>query len=111
MYVCVCITVCTDSLLFIVSTIRFAYCGRLVGHNGGLCALACKDGTMVTGSRDRLIKVSMCLMIYHVNNHNNYVAMVFSFSSMTLALLLWIPVLPYPRSAVSMYTHVHVRCI
>ena len=36
---------------------RFAYCGRLVGHNGAVCALSSSDGTMVTGSRDRLIKV------------------------------------------------------
>ena len=42
--------------------IRFAFCGRLAGHNGGVCALASTDDTMVTGSRDRLIKVRNSVM-------------------------------------------------
>ena len=47
--------------------------GRFVGHNGAVCALDMKGHVMITGSRDRLIKVSnyiviqtdviMCLML------------------------------------------------
>jgi len=33
------------------------HCGRLVGHNGAVCALTMKGNLMVTGSRDRFIKL------------------------------------------------------
>ncbi len=32
-------------------------CGKLVGHNGAVCAMAVSNGLVVTGSRDRLIKL------------------------------------------------------
>ena len=28
--------------------VRFAYCGRLIGHNGGVCALSSNDGTIAS---------------------------------------------------------------
>ena len=31
--------------------------GRLVGHNGAVCALATNSELVMTGSRDRLIKL------------------------------------------------------
>ena len=42
---------------FLFRRARFMHCGRLVGHNGAVCALTMKGGLMATGSRDRLIKV------------------------------------------------------
>ncbi len=36
---------------------RFMFCGRLVGHNGAVCALSLSNGIMATGARDRLIKL------------------------------------------------------
>ena len=36
--------------------------GRLVGHNGAVCALTMKGSLMITGSRDRLIKVHITLL-------------------------------------------------
>jgi len=33
------------------------WCGKLVGHNGAVCALTLSNGQVVTGSRDRLIKL------------------------------------------------------
>ena len=36
---------------------RFTSQGRLVGHNGAVCALATNQELLMTGSRDRLIKI------------------------------------------------------
>ncbi|XP_064385434.1 kinesin-like protein KIF21A [Halichondria panicea] len=36
---------------------KFMFCGRLVGHNGAVCALSLSNGIMATGARDRLIKL------------------------------------------------------
>ena len=36
---------------------RFSNVGRLVGHNGAVCALATNQEQVMTGSRDRLIKL------------------------------------------------------
>ncbi len=33
------------------------FCGRLVGHNGAVSALTLSNDTVVTGARDRLIKL------------------------------------------------------
>ena len=72
---------------------RFAYCGRLVGHNGAVCALSSSDGTMVTGSRDRLIKVgkiNTCTRFFYYHT-------LYLYSSMTLAVSLWTPLLQFHR--------------
>ena len=43
--------------LLLPSLTRFANRGRLVGHNGAVCALALSGPLILTGSRDRLIKM------------------------------------------------------
>ena len=40
-----------------LSPARFSNVGRLVGHNGAVCALATNQEQVMTGSRDRLIKL------------------------------------------------------
>ena len=37
--------------------IRMVHVGKLTGHNGGVSALAVLNNLLITGSRDRLIKV------------------------------------------------------
>lgn len=43
---------------------RFMHLGKFVGHNGAVCALEVKGNIMATGSRDRLIKVCIKLVIF-----------------------------------------------
>ena len=40
--------------------------GRLVGHNGAVCALAARNNLMATGARDRLIKVRQIISCIQV---------------------------------------------
>lgn len=44
---------------YIYTSCRFMHRGKFVGHNGAVCALEMKGNVMATGSRDRLIKVSI----------------------------------------------------
>jgi len=48
---------------------RSGYLGRFVGHNGALCALVIKGNLMATGSRDRLIKVSINMFVHYHFSH------------------------------------------
>ena len=53
--------------MFLKFICRFMHRGRLVGHNGAVCALAVKDKIMATGSRDRLIKVQIVYRLIFYN--------------------------------------------